>query len=42
MVVVVVLFAPELLTSVLIGGIGGALGVAAGVGITAYTIRLTL
>jgi hypothetical protein len=35
-VVAVVLFAPELLTSVLIGGIGGALGVAVGIGSAAY------
>jgi hypothetical protein len=37
MVVVVVLFAPELLTSVLIGGIGGALGIAVGIGVAAYS-----
>ena len=36
-VVAVVLAAPELLASVLIGGIGGALGVAVGMGVAAYT-----
>ena len=35
-VVAVVLTAPELLASVLIGGIGGVLGVAAGIGVVAY------
>ena len=35
-VVAVVLAAPELLASVLIGGIGGALGVAVGMGVVAY------
>jgi hypothetical protein len=32
----VVLVAPELLTSVLVGGLGGALGVAVGIGVAAY------
>ena len=35
-IVTVVLAAPELLTSVLIGGIGGALGIAVGMGIVAF------
>ena len=35
-VAVVVLFAPQLLASVLIGGIGGMLGVAVGIGVAAY------
>ena len=35
-IVAVVLAAPELLASVLIGGIGGAFGVAVGMGIVAY------
>lgn len=36
-VVAVVFTAPDLLASVLIGGIGGALGVAAGIGVEAYS-----
>ncbi len=35
-VVAVVFTAPELLASVRIGGIGGILGVAAGIGVAAY------
>ena len=35
-VVVIVLFAPELLASVLIGGVGGIFGVAVGIGVAAY------
>jgi len=35
-VVAVMLVAPELLASVLVGGVGGALGVAAGIGLSAY------
>ena len=36
-VVAVVLVAPDLLASVLVGGVGGALGVAVGMGVAAYT-----